>query len=128
MGVKWYGERVKAALKDADGEILDKLAFQTLGQARINIRDNKQIDTGFMTNSGYVVTVKRNTRNMAMLAALAKANRDMADEVKVNLKKEAAVAFGAHYAINQELRRSFLFQALVSVTKQFGGIVRGVKF
>ncbi len=76
--VHWYGERVKAILKDADDKILDQLASQTLGQARINIRENRQIDTGFMTNSGFVVSAQRNTYLQAMGAALAVADREMA--------------------------------------------------
>ena len=126
--VHWYGERVKAILKDADDKILDQLAFQTLGQARINIRENRQIDTGFMTNSGFVVSAQRNTYLQAMGAALAAADREMAPPPPVNTKKESAVAFGAHYSIFQEMRKSFLYQAMLDTVKQFGGIVQRTKF
>ena len=126
--VHWYGERVKAILKDADDKILDQLASQTLGQARINIRENRQIDTGFMTNSGFVVSAQRNTYPQATGAALAAADREMAPPPPVNTKKESAVAFGAHYSIFQEMRKSFLYQAMLDTVKQFGGIVQRTKF
>jgi len=126
--VNWYGERVTAVLKDADEKILDQLAFQTLGQARINIRENRQIDTGFMTNSGYVISAQRNTYLQAATGALAVADREMASPAPVNPKQESVVAFAAHYSIFLELRRSFLYQAMQDVVKHFDGIVRREKF
>lgn len=128
MPVDWYRNRVVAKLKDADAKVLDKLAFQTLGQARINIRENRQIDTGFMTNSGFVVSAKRNTYLAALAAATARADRQMATPPSVNTKIESAVAFGAQYAIYQEIRRSFLYQAVQDVSKSFGAIVSEEKF
>lgn len=126
--VNWYRGRVKLALENADERILDQLAMQTLGQARINIRENKQIDTGFMTNSGYVVSAKRNGFLLARAAAAGRANREMSATPPVKTRVESAVTFGAHYAIYQEIRRSFLFIALQSISKQAGGIIREESF
>ena len=128
MPVNWYRNRVVAKLKNSDEKILDQLAFQTLGQARINIRENRQIDTGFMTNSGFVVSAQRNTYLQSLASATARADRPMAEQPSVNTKIESAVAFGAHYSIFQEMRRSFLYQAVQDVSKSFGAIVSEEKF
>jgi len=133
--VNWYGERVRAALKDADEKILDQLAMQTLGQARINIRENRQIDTGFMTNSGYVVSAQHDEYSKTWPTGEYKRTKEpgtsygeLAAKAPVATSKESAVAFGAHYSIFQEMRRSFLYQAMQDVVKSFGGIVRREKF
>ena len=138
--VNWYGERVTAVLKDADEKILDQLAFQTLGQARINIRENRQIDTGFMTNSGYVISAQRNTYHQTWPTGEypwkagkhggkpGEAYSERASQAPVDTRVESVVAFAAHYSIFLELRRSFLYQAIQDVVKHFDGIVRREKF
>jgi len=133
--VNWYGNRLRGVLKDADEKILDQLAFQTLGQARINIRENKQIDTGFMTNSGYVVSAQQDTHSETWPTGDYKRTKapgvsygERAEKAPVNTKKESMVAFAANYSIFQEMRRSFLYQAMQDVVKSFGGIVRWEKF
>ena len=138
--VNWYKHRVTAALEKATDQILDQLAMQTLGQARINIRENRQIDTGFMTNSGYVISAKRdehdktwptgeypqNPEHHGGTAGVSHAVR--AEKVQVDTSEQSAVAFAAHYAIYQEMRKGFLFPAMVDVIKYFGGIVRKAEF
>lgn len=52
--VNWYGETVKAQTKQDGKKALLALAFQIEGQAKINITNNGQVDTGFMRNSVYV--------------------------------------------------------------------------
>ena len=138
--MNWYGERLRAVLKDADEKILDQLAFQTLGRARINIRENRQIDTGFMTNSGYVVSAQHDTHGETWPTGdypwqpgkhggtTGVSHGERAEKAPVDTRKESAVAFAAHYSIFQEMRRSFLYQAMQDVIKSFGGIVRLEKF
>ena len=135
MPVNWYRNRVVAKLKDADEKILDALAMQTLGQARINIRENKQIDTGFMTNSGYVVSARNDNYNETWPTGEYKRTKapgtsygELAAKASVRKAIESVVAFGAHYSIFQEMRRSFLYQAVQDVSKSFGAIVSEEKF
>ena len=135
MPVNWYGNKMVARLKKADEGILDKLAMQTLGQARINIRENKQIDTGFMTNSGYVVSARNDNYSETWPTGTYKRTKspgtaygELATKASIRKSIESVVAFGAHYAIHQEMRRSFLYQAVQDVSKSFGAIVSEEKF
>jgi hypothetical protein len=124
--VNWYGSRVKLLVAEAQAEILDRLAFEIEGQAKVNIRDNGQIDTGFMVNSGYTVSAKRNGYSEALVEASAR-NPDATMAPQVQLKRgEAAVVFGAEYSIFQEMRQSFLYKALVDVAQRSGAVILAV--
>ena len=65
--------RVLHAADDA----VTALAFQVEGQAKINVRENGQIDTGFMLNSIYTVAPEGNTYRQAWspLRRTPRANR-----------------------------------------------------
>ena len=102
-------------------ETLDRAAAQCWGHARVNLRDTDQIDTGFMLNSGYMVSAKGSTYGET--AASGAGGRERASAVRVG-RHESATAFAAKYAIYQELHRSFLYRALTQTVAQFGGIVR----
>ena len=94
---------------DAARKGAEKLAFQIEGQTKVNIKDNGQINTGFMLNSVYVVeetggeylTVEDNER----LAP----EQDLPDDAL------AGVAVAAEYAIYQEAQNGFLFPAAEKV-------------
>ena len=120
--VNWYEQEFEAAIGDTEAEVLDRAAMQCLGHARVNIRNNGQIDTGFMVNSGYVVTANQDGYGSVPVAG--QGARQRAPEAPRG-EHEAIVAFAAEYAIYQELRRSFLYRALTQTTREFGGIVKG---
>ena len=120
--VNWYKQEFEAAIGDTEAEVLDKAALQCLGHARVNIRNNGQIDTGFMVNSGYVLSAQSDSYGSVPSAGSGgRAPAPRADRGE----DEAVVAFAAEYAIYQELRRSFLYRALTQTTREFGGIVKG---
>lgn len=118
--VDWYGSRFEAAMDRVTDETLDRAAAQCLGHARVNIQTNDQIDTGFMWNSGYMVSAKQSTYGETQAAGAG--GRERAAEVRIG-RRESATAFAAKYAIYQELHRSYLYRALTQTVAEFGGIV-----
>lgn len=124
--VNWYGERVQALINDAQERVLDEMAFATEAQAKINIRDNDQIDTGFMLNSVYTLSSRRDGHGRAMAESMMRAPRELAPKPAVK-HGEAAVTVGARYAVYQEMKKSFLYRAVEAVAKQFGARIRTVK-
>lgn len=120
----------------ATEEALRQLALQIEAQTKVNIRDNDQVDTGFMMNSVYTVTEKGSGYGEAKASAEGQAtnragehvdhSEDMGPEPPLG-DATAAVAVGALYAIYQEAKRSFLYAALQEVVPKFGGIVKLVR-
>lgn len=136
--VDWYAEQVLLRVDNATDELLDQVALQVAGQARINIRDNGQIDTGFMVNSVYTVTRKGSGYPQALAEALTQTwskkqqkhvdhSGDMGPEIGLPENTKAGVAVGAEYAIYQEIKKSYLYKALEQVGPQIGGAVEKVK-
>ncbi len=129
--VNWYGNNVQLAVDDASAELIDKLAFQVLGQARINIQQNGQIDTGFMMNSGYVVSDKENTFDDTDPSGAYESRktgdtvqRDRVDQPPAPDEGGAVVGFAADYAVFQEMVNSYLYTALEQVAAQQGAGVK----
>lgn len=119
--VNWYGETVKAQTKQDGKKALLALAFQIEGQAKINITNNGQVDTGFMRNSVYVsgggASSYGNT-DASGLYPSPKTGEDENRELGPELTPPADdvyVVVGAAYAIYQETQQSFLYQALEQV-------------
>lgn len=121
--VKSYRPQVLMVVKDATDEELLALAFQIEAQAKVNIQGNGQIDTGFMLNSVYAAgkdgastyQTTRPTGNYKSRKSGQSESRKRAPARKVPEKASAIVAVGAEYAIHQETRKSFLYQAMQSV-------------
>lgn len=91
--VNWFGDVVKLQLANASAEMVRAAAMQTEAQAKINITNNGQVDTGFMRQSVH-----------AQIGA-----------------ESAIVAVGAEYGIYQEMDRPYLYPALERVASRFGG-------
>lgn len=144
--VNWHKDRVMLRLRAATEKALAAVAFQVERRTKENIVANDQIDTGFMLNSVYTVTPEDSTYGKAQSRAEnqklkkhrgARRNRArrwtdvtgrMAPEVTLPESDEpvAAVVVGAKYAIYQETKQSFLYQALLQVAQQAGGIIQAV--
>ncbi len=123
MAVRWYEDTVKLKLRNASDAMVDQAAFLVEGQTKVNIRNNGQVDTGFMMNSVYAVTPKADTYGQAQSSAKnAASEKDMAPKADPP-KNGAVVAVGAEYAIFQEERTAFLYPALETVAGQMGGKV-----
>lgn len=124
--VNWYGNRVKATLKNATDEIMAKAAFHLEAMTKANIVANDQVDTGFLLNSVYAVTDQGSTYGAAKSAASAKnPAAEMGPEPHLEDGQGAAVGVGASYAVYQEIQQSFLYRALEALTNvaAFGAIV-----
>jgi len=121
--VRWYSREFQAAMDRVETETLDRAAAQCLGHARVNIRNNGQIDTGFMVNSGYMVSAKNDT--YGQVAGSGAGGRTKAPQVSVR-PAESATAFAAEYSIYQEMHRTFLYKALGQTVRELGGTITAV--
>jgi len=118
---------VLASFKKAGEEMADKVALQIEAQTKVNIQQNGQIDTGFMLNSTYTVSKKRNTYGktnpngeyVSQEGDLVK--REIAPAVRLPSDALAAVSVGAEYAVYQEVKKPFLYPAVKTVAGQVGG-------
>ncbi len=129
--VNWHVERVMLEADDKARQALLGIAFEIEGQTKINIRENDQIDTGFMLNSVYVTsrgssgfgpaaaTASTCTRSTKGRGAVDHQN-DMAPEVALPDKNVIGIVVGAAYAIYQENLRAFLYPAVRQVAKAYG--------
>jgi len=129
--VNWYENNVRVVVEDASADVLNQLAFQVLGQARINIQQNGQIDTGFLLNSGYVVSEKANTFGDTDPSGEYQSRktgdsvqRNRVDQARTPDDNGAVVGFAADYAIYQEMANSYLFTALEQVAATGGANVQ----
>ncbi len=130
-------DHVLITVRKASQKALEAVAFQTEGRAKVKVRENDQIDTGFMLNSLYTVTPKSTGYSSAKGAAetLTKSRRtggevdhsgDMAPEQRLPDGVAAAVVVGANYAIYQEVKQSFLYAGAEEAAKEAGGICERV--
>ncbi len=129
--VRWYRDHVKVLVKDATEEVLKQLGFRIVERAQLNIRDNDQIDTGFMVNSLYVIWGDGSGYGAAKQAAEQQTtgrdgrrvdhSEDMAPERALEGSAAAGVVVGANYAIYQEARIPFLYPAGETAAREFGG-------
>ena len=125
-------DHVNVIVEKATEEALAALALQIEGQAKANIADNDQIDTGFMMNSVYTITRRDSTYNAADPSgkytnkAGESVGRKLAPEERLPSDATAGVIVGASYAIYQEQSDSFLFKAAEQVAQQAGGICNPV--
>jgi hypothetical protein len=127
--IDWFGEEVKLEIEGATNESLRATAFFIESEARQNIQRNNQIDTSFMINSGYVRTGQESTYGATDQTGRYtnktgdSVERRLAPQIQLGKKDVALVAFGANYALWQELIQPFLFPALEMGKKEVGGII-----
>lgn len=127
--VNWYGKDVSLQVNKASQAILDKLATLGEGLAKTNIRENDQIDTGFMMNSMAAIT-SDGVGDVAPSGEYPNRSGELVMRQSVSLPaaEEGAAGIGcaAEYAIHQEMKRSFLYRALEQLRDQFGGVIEEV--
>lgn len=116
--VNWYGETVKAQVRRGNKKLLLAVAFQIEGQAKVNITNNGQVDTGFMRNSVYTTGAEQSNYVQANQSGQytsqksgADVDRSLAPELNPS-NDDVYVVVGADYAIDQETKNSFLYLAL----------------
>lgn len=125
-------DHVRTTIRGATQKALEAVAFQTEGRAKVKVRDNDQIDTGFMLNSIYTVTPGTTGYPAARGAAEAKTKSkrtgsevdhsgNMAPAQQLPDGVAAAVVVGANYAIYQEVQQSFLYAGAEEAAREAGG-------
>ena len=124
--VNWNdAEARRMAQREARRELV-RIGFAIEGQAKVNVTDNGQVDTGFLRSSLYTVGADTSTygkadpsgRYQSSKSGLA-AERELAPELTAT-EDEVLVAAGAAYAIYQEVENSFLYRALDQVRARRG--------
>jgi len=124
-------DHVLVAVEEATAEVLKALAFRIVEGAQLNIRQNNQIDTGFMVNSAYAIWKDGDTYDQAQAEAEQQTSDrlgyevdhtgDMAPKVDLIDGAAAGVVFGANYAIYQEAVNPFLYPAAQRAAAEFRG-------
>lgn len=120
--VTWHGDRAQAEIRGDLDEALTALALQIEAQAKVNVTDNGQVDTGFLRTSGYTVAPNANTFVDVADGGLytsqktgEQVQRDRAPGPADAPQGGAVVGFAAEYAIYQEEINSYLFRAVEMV-------------
>ena len=129
--INFRKEQVLAEVEKAKTDSLKNIGLAIEGQAKVNIVENDQVDTGFMVNSGYFKM--RGFSSFGSTSPTGKyagerggGERKRAPEAGLPSGKDALVGFAAIYAIYQEERRSFLYRAGEQVVGKVGGLIRRV--
>ena len=109
MSVKWYGDEILLKLREkATPEMIAKAAFLIEAQAKVNVTNNGQVDTGFMRSSIYANTPLGNTYE----------HDERANPMVEPPSGAGLVAVAAEYGIFQEARIPFLYPAAETVAEQ----------
>lgn len=123
--VNWYEDEVRLQLTEALAAMLDKAALLIEAQTKVNIRNNGQVDVGFLMNSVYVVTPRSNSYVDASGKHYSKKEERQVERLmapEATPKADGAlVAVGAEYAIYQEEQIAFLYPAVETVAKTLEG-------
>ena len=89
--------KIADAFDEAISQVVRKTAFDWQANAQAQIRANNQIDTGFMTNSGYVVTSEDSS--YSNIGQTVKKGQKAFEPVEPPTDKHTAyLAFAAMYA------------------------------
>lgn len=92
--LNWFGDDLQVKLKAASAAMIAKASEQTVAEAKVNVTNNGQVDTGFMRESMHVAELTE-TRGV--------------------------VAVGAEYGIYQEMKKAFLYPAAERVANSYEG-------
>lgn len=128
--VKLYLDHVRVTVEEATEVVLKQLAYRIVEGAQLNIRNNDQIDTGFMVNSIYPIwkdgsdytqaRQEAEKRNRTRDGKMVDQSKRMAPEVQLPEDAAAGVVVGAIYAIYQEAVKPFLYPAAEKAAAEFG--------
>lgn len=119
--LSWARRQVLDYAQALTDRVVTEYAFLVEGQAKINVRENGQIDTGFMMNSIYTVSPGVYTYRRAWPTGVyisrrtGRAARRIMPTPMAAPPHRALVAVGAEYGLQQEIRNSFLYRALYMV-------------
>ncbi len=102
MSVKWYGDKILLKLREgATPEMIAKAALLIEAEAKVNVTNNGQVDTGFMRSSIYANTELMNSYQ----------HGEGANPIVEPPAGAGLVAVAAEYGIYQEAAIPFLYPA-----------------
>jgi len=133
--VRMYLDHVKVVVEEATEEALKQLAFRIVERTQLKIRENDQIDTGFMVNSVYptwkegsgyeTAAIEADSHNVRKTGEVVGGIR-MAPEESLPEDATAGVVVGANYAVFQEAANPFLYPAAEAAAGEFGGLAEKI--
>lgn len=125
MAVEWRASELMLRVKLATAAMLTKAAFEVEAQAKVNIGNNQQIDTGFMVNTVYTVAPHAASQPAGSGEYYSRVEERTVQKTAAPARQPAEgaalVGVAAEYALPQELRQSFLYRALEQVAAGKGG-------
>lgn len=115
--LRWNGDDLLLLLKDkVIPQMLSSAGLLIEGQAKVNITNNGQVDTGFMRNSVYSVSPKGDSYSNVS---------PIADKTAFGVTRPpsggAVVSVAAEYGLFQEMRMPFLYPAVETVAATMSG-------
>lgn len=128
--VNWYGQNVALVMRDALDEILTEGAFHVEAYAK----PDAPVDTGFMRNAIYTIPANDNPSKRSETDPDGEYTSKKTGVKSIRIKaseppKEKHVAMvhaAAVYTIYQEMKESFVYDALKKVKSEIGGIIKTV--
>lgn len=114
-----------AEISKATDEVVNAAAFYLEGEWKAEA----VVDTGFMRNSGYVVTaVGESDRGEAEAQALAVAERPLAKQpFRTSDKSQAMFHVAAEYTVHVEARQGTMNAALERLKAAMGAVIQTVR-
>ena len=130
--IELHLDHVKIELEKATDEVLKQLSLRVVERTQLNIRQNDQIDTGFMVNSiypifeggdGYIEAKNQATARTHSSKTGRRVDQSgkMAPRQSLPQDASAGVVVGANYTIYQEAANPFLYPAAQAAAREFGG-------
>lgn len=133
--INWRMDTIRLLVDKKVGQTLTNVALRIEERTKVNINQapgasgQGLIDTGFMLNSTYVVAPGINTYGDANQSGKyvnrtgTEVERSLAPRVILPKDAKVLVAVGANYAVYQEVKHSFFYQAIEETAREVGGLV-----
>jgi hypothetical protein len=131
--VNWKTQAVVVRVKKTTNKALAEIARRIRDQARANIESNGQVDSGFMRDSGYVVTKDGTDYDQTPASGVYQSGktgrqvkRTRGDVAPLPADMAAVVGNAASHAIFREVDNSFLYRAAEQVVSEVDGIIEHI--
>lgn len=113
--VRWYPQDADRVVKPKAQKAIELIADNVLKEARGQLEDGGHLDTHFLWQSGYT-SKPSGTSSVAPAGVYASTKGNGAQEriaaQPIRVRQGAGVGFAASYALEVELRYTFLFKAI----------------
>jgi hypothetical protein len=127
--VRWYPQEANRTVRAQAQKAVEQLADNVLKEARGQLEDTGRVDTHFLWQSGYT-SKPSGTSPIAPSGVYSSTKGRGASErvaaTPVSVHQGAGVGFAASYALEVELRYSFLFRAIELTKGAVGRVLSGL--